>query len=415
MILPPVPVAAERRPRRLACYNSGVEKAGIYIHIPFCERKCTYCNFNTTDFFDGLSARYAEAVATEIANWGDTLASGENGSGSHFEGRLPVDTIFFGGGTPSIVEAGHLSSLVDACRASFDVEPDAEITIEVNPATFSRRKLEEWRASGINRASVGVQSFIDRELAALSRTHTAADARRTLEGLREAGFDNVSLDLIAGLPEQTKEDWAFNLREALELRPEHLSLYLLEVKHGTQLYGQIKRGARPRPDDDLAADMYRMICEATRGAGYEHYEISNFASAHKGLLRSKHNMKYWTGAPFYGMGCGAHSYDGRDRWVNALKTESYIEMVESTGRAIAERNTLSDEERASEALFMQMRLTEGVSLPEFRSRYGLDVVERHGPELERLAEAGLVEMRGGRLKLTDAGLLLSNEVFVAFV
>ncbi|HYP28798.1 MAG TPA: radical SAM family heme chaperone HemW [Blastocatellia bacterium] len=413
--MPIILVRASRLSPRPACYNSGVQKAGIYIHIPFCERKCTYCNFNTTDFFDGLSARYAKAVAVEIARWGGLLASGESGSGSHSGGRPPVDTIFFGGGTPSIIEAGQLASLVDACRASFDVEPGAEITIEVNPATFSRKKLEEWRASGINRASVGVQSFIDRELASLSRTHTAADARRTLEGLREAGFDNVSLDLIAGLPEQTEEDWAFNLREALALRPEHLSLYLLEVKHGTQLYGQIKRGARPRPDDDLAAEMYRMTCEATREAGYEQYEISNFASLRNGPLRSKHNMKYWTGAPFYGMGCGAHSYDGRDRWVNVLKTESYIERVESTGRAIAERNTLSDEERASEALFMQLRLTEGISLPEFRSRYGLDVVARHGAELERLAEAGLVEVRDERLRLTDAGLLLSNEVFVAFV
>ncbi|HVF89429.1 MAG TPA: radical SAM family heme chaperone HemW [Blastocatellia bacterium] len=410
-----------------------MEKIGIYIHIPFCERKCTYCNFNTTDFFTDLSARYANGVAREIASHGDLLASGdgaarENGSGSRFEGRARVDTIFFGGGTPSIIEAAHLASLVEACRASFDVEPDAEITIEVNPATFSREKLDRWRAAGINRASVGVQSFIDRELAALSRTHTADDARGTLEGLREAGFDNVSLDLIAGLPEQTEEDWAFNLREALELRPEHLSLYLLEIKHGTQLYGQIKRGARARPDDDLAADMYRMTCEATREAGYEHYEISNFAlladprgrgdeggPIRKSPLRSKHNMKYWTGAPFYGMGCGAHSYDGRARWMNILKTESYIEQVESTGLAVAERTALSDEDRAAEALFMELRLTEGISLGEFQSRYGLDVVARHGPELERLADAGLIEMSDGRLRLTDAGLLLSNEVFVEFV
>ncbi len=394
-----------------------MKKAGIYIHIPFCERKCTYCNFNTTDFFADLAARYAKAVATEIARWGELLASGENGSGGRFEGRAPVDTIFFGGGTPSIVEASHLASLVEACRASFDVEQDAEITIEVNPATFSRDKLDEWRAVGINRASVGVQSFIDRELESLSRTHTAADARRTLEGLRGAGFDNISLDLIAGLPEQTKEDWAFNLREALGLRPEHLSLYLLEIKDGTQLYGQIKRGARPRPDDDLAAEMYRMICAATREAGYEHYEISNFASADskRTSLRSEHNMKYWTGAPFYGMGCGAHSYDGRDRWMNVLKVESYIERVEAEGLAIAERNALSDEDRAAEALFMQLRLTEGISLSEFYSRYGLDVAERHRSELERLADAGLIEMGDGRLRLTDSGLLLSNEVFVAFV
>ncbi|HXG68934.1 MAG TPA: coproporphyrinogen-III oxidase family protein, partial [Blastocatellia bacterium] len=232
--------------------------AGIYIHIPFCERKCTYCNFNTTDYIASLSGDYVGAVAQEIAHYGAVYD------------RAAVDTIYFGGGTPSIVEAHYLAALIEACRAAFAVAADAEITIEINPATISRRKMEEWLAAGINRASVGVQSFIDRELVALSRTHTADDARRTVEALREAGFRNLSLDLIAGLPEQSAADWEFNLRQALEMRPEHLSLYLLEIKEGTQLFGQIKRGLRPRPDDDLAAEMYRMICDAARVSGYEH-------------------------------------------------------------------------------------------------------------------------------------------------
>lgn len=392
--------------RRGACYNFHVKKrAGIYIHIPFCERKCTYCNFNTTDFIESLSGRYVRAVAQEIAH-----------SGAE-QGRVAVDTIYFGGGTPSIVEADYLAALIEACRAAFDVATDAEITIEINPATLSRKKMEDWLAVGINRASVGVQSFIDRELIALSRTHTADDAQRTIAALREAGFNNLSLDLIAGLPEQTLADWEFNLQQALETRPEHLSLYLLEIKEGTQLFGQIKRGARPRPDDDLAADMYRMICEAARASGYEHYEISNFAlsGAAKKTLRSQHNMKYWTGAPFYGMGCGAHSYDGRARWVNIFKTESYIEAVAAKGGAIAERHELSDRERAVEALFMGLRLIEGVSPNEFRDEYGMDILACYEDELNRLADAGLVEISGQRLKLTGAGLLLSNEVFVSFV
>jgi oxygen-independent coproporphyrinogen-3 oxidase len=394
--------------------------AGIYIHIPFCERKCTYCNFNTTDFFSDLAASYTRAVAKEIAHRGDLLA--ESGAG-----RALVDTIFFGGGTPSIVEADHLAQLMEACRQSFDVADEAEITIEINPATFSRDKLRRWLSAGINRASLGVQSFIDRELVALSRTHTAGDACRAVEALREAGFENISLDLIAGLPEQTAADWELNLRESLRLTPEHLSLYLLEVKEGTQLFAQITRGLRPKPDDDLAAEMYRMICEATREAGYEHYEISNFAllnteaatnvdtSAARSPFRAKHNMKYWTGEPFYGMGCGAHSYDGRARYVNVLKTQSYIERVSSTGQAVAERHELSDESHAAEALFMGLRLIEGIDLEEFRARYNLDVARRYGKELERLSDAGLIELSGERLRLTDAGLLLSNEVFVAFV
>ena len=396
-----------------ACYNLRVQKrAGIYIHIPFCERKCTYCNFNTTDFFDDLAARYVKAVAGEIRWWGERLSE-------------TVDTIYFGGGTPSIIEAEQLGSLVESCRAHLNVADDAEITIEINPATFSRKKIEGWLGCGINRASVGVQSFIDRELVSLSRTHASEDARRTIESLREAGLENVSLDLIAGLPGQTLDDWEFNLREALEIRPEHMSLYLLEIKEGTQLFAQVKRGQRPHPDDDLAARMYKMICAAARDAAYEHYEISNFALATDearageefthSRFRSKHNMKYWTGAPFYGMGCGAHSYDGRARWTNILKTENYIASIASKGQAIAERHELTDEDRAAEALFMGLRLKEGVSLDQFHAEYGVDVLSRYGEELPRLEEAGLIEIEGERLMLTDAGRLLSNEVFVSFV
>lgn len=388
------------------------QRDGIYIHIPFCERKCTYCNFNTTDFFEDLAERYVRAVGREIAYWGDRLAGPA-------DEPIEVDSIFFGGGTPSIVESHQLASLVAACRQAFEVQAESEVTIEINPATFSAAKVDGWLNAGINRASVGVQSFIDRELVSLSRTHTAADAWRTVQLLRERGFKNISIDLIAGLPAQSLADWKFNLGEALALRPEHLSLYLLEVKEGTQLFGQIKRGLRPRPDDDLTAEMYRMICDATETAGYEHYEISNFArvseGAQAGSLRSKHNLKYWTGAPFYGVGCGAHSYDGRARWVNVLKTESYIEAVESTGHAIANRHELSDQDRAAEALFMGLRLKEGISLNEFHSEYGVDVIERFGADLPRLAEAGLIETTGGRLTLTPAGRLLSNEVFVSFV
>jgi oxygen-independent coproporphyrinogen-3 oxidase len=429
-------------------YNSGVRQAGIYIHIPFCERKCTYCNFNTTDFFEDLAARYVGAVKEEIICWGRRLEEQKTVSAEAPASRIEVDTIYFGGGTPSIVEAEQLANLVEACRTAFEVSRDAEVTIEVNPATLERSKLEAWLGAGINRASVGVQSFIDRELVSLSRTHTADTARRTITTLREGGFNNISLDLIAGLPDQTLKDWESNLREALELRPEHLSLYLLEVKEGTQLFSQIKRGQRPAPDDDLAAEMYRSMSEATRGSGYEHYEISNFALfsgatdrlrataeetshssrtqsakpsknpralADSGSLRSKHNLKYWTGAPFYGMGCGAHSYDGRARWVNTFKTEQYIEKVALSGHAIGERHELSSDERAADALFMGLRLREGIDLAHFRAEYEMDVLQRYAREFPELLSSGLIELNEGRLMLTDAGRLLSNEVFVHFV
>jgi len=197
---------------------------------------------------------------------------------------------------------------------------------------------------------------------------------------------------------------------------------MLDLKEGTQLLAQLKRGLRPQPDDDLAAEMYRMISAATQAAGYEHYEISNFArvvgrDASKGIspFRSRHNSKYWTGAAFYGVGCGAHSYDGNARWFNVLKTETYIDRIATDGNAITERNELSAVDRAAEALFMGLRLKEGVSLAAFRSEYGVDVIERYGDELPRLADAGLIEIGDGRLVLTAAGRLLSNEVFVSFV
>ena len=391
---------------------------GLYIHIPFCARKCTYCAFNTTDYFDDLAARYVDAVAREIDYWGGRLAEGGQGHAS-------IDTIYFGGGTPSIVEGRQIAQLLVACRSAFDVAPAAEITIEINPATLARDKLETWLAGGVNRASVGVQSFIDRELVSLSRTHSAQQARRTFAELREAGFGNISLDLIAGFPEQSIEDWRFNLEAALSLDPEHLSLYLLEVKDGTQLHMQIERGMRERPDDDTAAEMYRLICEATLRSGYEHYEISNFARLPKESAscsggaaqsyRSLHNLKYWTGAPFYGFGCGAHSYDTRNRWANVLRTESYIMSVEQTGQAIAERNELAPEDRAAEALFMGLRLREGIRLDDFRDEYGIDVLKRYSGELPRLCDAGLIWIGEGRIMLTDAGRLLSNEVFVLFI
>jgi oxygen-independent coproporphyrinogen-3 oxidase len=406
------------------------KRAGIYIHIPFCARKCTYCNFNTTDFFEELAERYTSAVEREICSWGDDLrhqasvsSAGDarhQGKANDDESRLAVDSIYFGGGTPSIIEAEQLSRLVDACERSFDVIPGVEITIEINPGTLSLRKAETWLRAGINRASVGVQSFIDRELKSLSRTHSAEEARQTVALLRESGFSNISLDLITGLPGQGLEDWQYNLQEALRLRPEHLSLYLLEVKEGTQLYAQIKREQREMPNDDIAAQMYLVTCSSVMAEGYRQYEISNFALDLTGSrtaeqFESKHNLKYWTGAPFYGMGCGAHSYDGRARWINTMQAEAYIKQVETSGRAIVAHRRLTSEERANEALFMWLRLTDGVSLEEFRREYGVDVLGQFGDELPRLRDAGLVKVDRDRLSLTERGRLLSNEVFVALV
>ncbi|HEX8853069.1 MAG TPA: coproporphyrinogen-III oxidase family protein, partial [Pyrinomonadaceae bacterium] len=274
--------------------------------------------------------------------------------------------------------------------------------------------LRAFRTVGVNRASFGAQTFDDRELRRLGRTHTAADTLRTLSMLRDAGFSNISFDLIAGLPEQTLEAWASNLEQALALRPAHLSLYLLEVHEATPLAEQIRRGMWRAPDSDLAAEMYELLVERACAVGYEQYEISNFCLPGR---ESRHNMKYWTGAPYYGFGCSAHSYDGaRLRWSNERDTRRYVELIETSSSAVVERHTLDEREASAEALYLGLRLLgRGVDLGEHRARFGADVRAAYRDDLQRFGEAGLIELRGDVLRLTPQGALLSNEVFAAFV
>jgi oxygen-independent coproporphyrinogen-3 oxidase len=376
--------------------------AGIYIHVPFCRSRCSYCDFATGTYEGALADLYVRALAREIAAFDAPGAARE------------IDTVYFGGGTPSMLSAAQLAHILEAVHKRFRVLPGAELTLELNPGTVTPDSLRDLRALGVNRASFGLQTFDDEELRRLGRTHTADDARRTLAGLREAGFRNVSFDLIAGLPEQTLEGWSRNLEEALALRPEHLSLYLLEVHEGTPLADHIRRGLWRAPDPDLAAEMYRLLARRMTEAGYEHYEISNFALRGR---ESRHNMKYWTGAPVYGFGCSAHSFDGRrTRWANERDARRYVELVESGRSPVVERTGLDEREASSESIFLALRLLgRGVNLAEHRARFGADVRAEHAADLERFAAAGLVEIEDDVMRLTPAGALLSNEVFAAFV
>ncbi len=379
--------------------------AGVYIHVPFCRSRCSYCDFATGTYESALAQKYVRALAHEISAF--ALDGGDE--------PREVDTIYFGGGTPSMLAPEEIARILAAVRARLRVREGAEVTLELNPGTVTPEVLLAFRRLGVNRASFGVQTFDDDDLKRLGRVHTAEDARRTLRDLRGAGFDNVSFDLIAGLPGQTLENWSRNLEEALALAPEHLSLYLLEVHEGTPLADQIKRGFWPAPDADLAAEMYRALAERTRERGYEQYEISNFALTGR---ESRHNMKYWTGAPFYGFGCSAHSFDGRRlRWSNERDARAYVEPVErGGGEHVVERVELDEDAASAEALFLGLRLLErGVDLGQHRARFRLDVRERYAEDLQRFADAGLVRLEGDVLRLTPAGALLSNEVFAAFV
>jgi oxygen-independent coproporphyrinogen-3 oxidase len=380
--------------------------AGLYIHIPFCHSKCTYCSFITGSYEDLLVKRYMRALAAELRAAAAQLTPDER----------RIDTIYFGGGTPSIIDPAELEKILITCYESFDVDTNVEITAEMNPADIDAARLRAYRAIGINRVSIGIQSFIDEQLQAMGRDHSAKDAIGAFEQLRAAGFDNISLDLIAGLPEQTREQWSYNLSRALELAPEHLSIYLLEIKAGTILYAQVKSGRWRAPDDDLAAEMYEMLLDATVAQGYQHYEISNFARLAPGRSwRSRHNIKYWLDIPYIGAGVSAHSYNGRERYWNALSTQTYIERIEQTGQAIADRAQLNARDSAREAFMLRLRLIDGVDLNSFRARYQLDVAAEYQQPLADLAEAGLIEIVDDRLRLTRRGLLLSNEVFLLFV
>ncbi len=375
--------------------------AGIYIHIPFCRSRCSYCDFATGLYESALAERYVASVVSEITSWREV------------DQPETVDTIYFGGGTPSLLSPAQLEALMQAVRTRFDVSPNAEVTMEMNPGTVTPETLRAFRILGINRASFGAQTFDDRELARLGRSHSSDDTRRTFSLLREDGFDNVSFDLIAGLPGQTLSAWERNLAEAFALSPEHLSFYLLEVHEGTPLAAHIKTGLQPSPDEDLAAEMYQVMLERAAEAGYEHYEISNLCLPG---CESRHNTKYWTGAPYYGFGCSAHSFDGASRrWANERDLSKYVAVVERNGSPLVEDRRLTEADRRAEAVFLGMRMMAGVRTNEFKELFGVDLGAVHADDLRNFQLAGLIEFDGDLLKLTRAGALLSNEVFAAFV
>lgn len=373
--------------------------AGVYLHIPFCKSRCSYCDFATDVYRDsGAVERYVDALCTEIRT-------------AKSEIKPSVDTIYFGGGTPSLLSADQLERILDTVHARFDTADDTEITVEMNPATVSPEKLARFRELGVNRASFGVQTFNDRDLKLLARGHDANDARTTFKLLRDAGFSNISFDLIAGLPGQTMSDWQRNLGEATALSPEHISLYLLEIHAGTPLAEQIRSGRRTPIDDELAAEMYEVMLDRLDAAGFQQYEISNFARAG---FASRHNTKYWRLEPVHGFGVSAHSFDGKARYWNVRDTAAYVAAIEAGRVPVAGRDEIDPARFASEFAFLNLRLTRGLSLVKYQQRTGVDLEREYAADLERLADAGLIEINGDVLRLTRRGMLFSNEVFAVF-
>ena len=373
-----------------------MEAISIYIHIPMCVKKCAYCDF--TSFSGRLNQRdaYTDAVCCEMR------------AQAAFFGTRKVNTVFFGGGTPTLMTGGQIRQMMDTLRACFDLAPDAEITMEGNPGTLSAENLEAYRAAGVNRLSLGVQSMDDGLLAGIGRIHTAAQVRQAVRQARDAGFENLNLDLMLGLPGQTTAQWRDTLGQAIALEPEHLSCYSLILEEGTPLYRQAEDGTcAPLPDEDALCEMDDCTEEMTRQAGYARYEVSNYAKVGK---ECRHNIVYWECLPYLGIGCAAHSdMDGR-RFYNPEDWEGYLHAVGQKART--GEGGGSREERMFERVMMGLRMVCGMDEERFKRDFRMRPEEVWKKSIPKLKEEKLMESGNGRLYLTRRGMQVMNTVLV---
>jgi oxygen-independent coproporphyrinogen III oxidase len=419
----------------------------IYLHIPFCTHRCAYCDFNTYAGLGELIPTYVDALCREVALVGHGAPP-----------DISIQTVFFGGGTPSLLSAEQVERVLTAVRSAFRLEDLAEVTLESNPGTVTLQSLEEMHRAGINRISLGVQSANGEELRMLERTHDFRDVLRSVSDARRAGIDNLNLDLIYGLPEQSMASWRTTLRRALELQPKHISAYCLTLEHGTPFGRWAKRGLMPIPDGDLAADMYEWAHGELVSAGYEQYEISNWA---RPGYQCRHNLQYWRAEPYFGFGAGAHGYAEGYRYSNVLAIREYtarlIPAVSEPNARVAmlgsdagtclkrtdaypcspaalKRHCQTVEDEMAEQMIMGLRLTdEGVHVNKFEAKHGKSIAEVYARPLAELAALGLIETvgtaaqleprshKGGRdrpetrIRLTRRGRLLGNRVFAEFL
>jgi oxygen-independent coproporphyrinogen-3 oxidase len=379
-----------------------LKTASLYLHIPFCHTRCHYCDFNTYAGMLPLREPYVRALLTEIKLAGELA---QLAGGTPRRSR----TIFFGGGTPSLLTVEQISRLLAACRKAFAVDEDAEITLEANPGTLSREQLEGLRATGVNRLSLGAQSFDAELLKTLGRIHSPIEISQALHNARAAGFTSINLDFMFGLPRQTMRHWQETLDQALSLHPEHFSLYSLIIEEGTPFYTWTSEGRITPGDEDLCADMYEYADERLRVEGYENYEISNWAlPGHQ----SRHNLTYWQNLPYLGMGPGAHSYFADRRFSNILDPREYISILKKRQRPEAESETVERLQAMSETAFLALRTAQGLHLPTFEERFNEPFEQFVGDRLRIVDQAGLLEQASGWLRLSQRGRLLGNEVFL---
>lgn len=389
----------------------------IYIHIPFCTHRCAYCDFNTYAGLESIYSDYVTALLDEI-----TLVSRAASS------RIPVHTIFLGGGTPSLLESGDIYSILSCLRENYDLAPDAEITMEANPSSLRQSYLFELREAGINRLSIGMQSASPEELVLLERSHSYPDVARAVSWARVAGFNNINLDLIFGLPEQSQKAWQNTLELALALNPEHISLYALSFEHGTAFTKMLHRGLLPLPSPDDSADMYLLAESTLRDLGYEQYEISNWAKKDESerSMACAHNLQYWRNLPYFGFGAGAHGWIEEYRTRNVLSPSAYIERINAglitdfpRSPATIEAIKIDERTQMAETMMMALRLTqEGLSPSEFKQRFNRSLANVYSIQIKDLTAKGLLETyekTENKIRLTAKGKLLGNQVFREFV
>lgn len=395
-----------------------MKSIGLYVHIPFCKTKCPYCDFNTYEGIEMLMTPYVDALCKEITLWGNVI------------GHTKVETVFFGGGTPSFIGSDQIQHIMDTVTGSFQLNNATEITLEINPDDATSQKLEAFIESGINRLSFGVQSLDDGILKGIGRRHSAKDAVDAYNMAKVAGFKNINLDLMYGLPNQTMVEWVETLNCAIGLQSEHISAYCLTLEGGTPMEKQVQQGHLPTPDPDLAAEMYLETINLLKNHGYIHYEISNWAQKDK---YSSHNLKYWGNEMYLGVGPKAHSYLDQYRFYQVKSPKAYINKVHEweetvcapgqnidstilSGVPVIESFEYIDKKlEMSETIFLGLRLLKGLDLVKFQERFGFDLISAFMPEVKELSELGLVEQINGNLKLTTKGLMLSNQVFVKFM
>ncbi len=378
-----------------------LETASLYLHIPFCHTRCYYCDFNTYAGMLPVREPYVRALLTEIELAGKMAQLADN---TPRRSR----TIFFGGGTPSLLSVQQMQRLLQACSTAFAVDADAEITLEANPGTLTQEQLVGLRAAGFNRLSMGAQSFDAGLLKALGRIHTPDEITQAVTYARAAGFTSINLDFMFGLPQQTIQQWQETLKQALELRPEHFSLYSLIIEEGTPFYDWTHEGRITPGDEDLCADMYEYADDLLQQAGYINYEISNWALPGH---HSRHNLTYWQNLPYIGMGAGAYSYFGNRRFSNERDPLTYNKILKTGRIPEVESEPVEREQEMSETAFLALRTALGLHLPTFEQRFSLPFAQFVGDRLRIVEEAGLLEHGGDWLRLSKRGRLLGNEVF----